>query len=162
MNHSRQHLYLGISVSLLYFLWKLALMYTGKQFSVLIFFPAAPLLFLTGIAIIYAAAQTPRSQFDLIGSFKKGGRIALVTALSSCFLMYVYYAYVDPTYFDVLNALKVQASGMQGAEADKLLKQYESMFNPFNQSLFTLSGITFFGLAMSLITSALYRLFFIR
>lgn len=161
----RQQAVLGFFCAIAYFAWKIALFYTDKQHDILKQFPVAPLLAILGLGIIYSVARYTPAPFSPVEGFKSGARTALVGALVTMLLVFVYYRFIDPFYFSVQNA-EVKAQIMQTvtdtAKRDEALLGLENskkFFTPLNYSAITMSAVAAFGMAVAGITAGLYEMF---
>ncbi len=155
---------LGFYCAIFYFAWKLGLFYTDNQYTILAKFPIAPLLAVLGAAIIYSVTRLSEKPFSVIEGFKAGTRTALVAAVLTMLFVFIYYKVVDPAFFSVQHAevraaIEAFPDETQRAEALKNFENNKKFFEPFNYSALTLSGVSAFGMAFSLISSALYEMF---
>ena len=93
----------------------------------------------------------------MAGAFKEGGKVALVSALLSSFLVYFYYTGIDPDFLEILKIEKLKlASTLTDQKALENYKKATEFFNSSStRSLFTLSGMNIFGLISSLIIALL-------
>lgn len=154
---------LGIYCAIAYFAWKLALYYTAHQYDIFPHFPVLPLLIVLGLAIIYSVTKLTPEPFTPIEGFKSGVRTGLVTAVLTMLFVYIYYSVVDPSFFAVQNAeIRAAIEAFPEAERQEALTNFENnkkMFQPFNYSAMTLSGLMAFSLVFSIITAGLYEMF---
>lgn len=150
----------GLICAGLYMAIKLGLFAANLQHAVLQNFPVAPLLIITFAGIVYAILQYKESGlFSVAEAFKAGARVALITAVLSAGFVYLYYTTVDPDYLEILSIKRMQeAQGvLQGEELENFKKATEFFNAPGTRSLFTLSGMTIFGLLSSLIIALITR-----
>jgi len=150
----------GLICAGMYMAIKLGLFAANLQHAVLQNFPVAPLLIITFAGIVYAILKYKESGlFSVAEAFKAGARVALITAVISAGFVYLYYTTVDPDYLEILSIKRLQeAQGvLQGEELENFKKATEFFNSPGTRSLFTLSGMTIFGLLSSLIIALLTR-----
>lgn len=158
---------LALSIAGVYFGWKVLLYSLGKQHEILANFPILPLIIALGAGIIFTVipiqttAETGQQGFDLIRGFKAGARLSLITALFTAVFSFVYYKFIDPTFFEMQIALsQQQIINMGGApKTDQELEPLRKLFNPVNWAALTISGVSFLGMVLSLTISALYKVF---
>ena len=157
-----RQLTLGFFAGALYFIWKMIVLSQGKQHEWLVSFPAAPLLGLVGVAIFLSITQLTPKGNPFPEDFKAGARTALVAGLTAGFFVFIYYNWFDPEFLPIRVQEQVDAARAFGETPENLKKGEENMrnfFSPFWFSTFTISGVAFFGMAFSLILSALKRAF---
>lgn len=155
----------GLICAASYMAIKLALFAANLQHVVLQNFPVAPLLVITFAGIVYAILKYKDSGiFSVVEAFKEGARVALVTAVLSAGFVYVYYTLIDTDYLEILSIKRLQeAQGiLQGAEMENFKKATEFFNSAGTRALFTLSGMTIFGLLSSLIVALITRYTLIR
>ena len=148
----------GILAAILFFVFKLILFFGNLQHTILVDFPIAPLLITTFAGIVYIILKFRKSgKFNVAGAFKEGGKVALVSALLSSFIVYIYYTGIDPDFLEILKIEKMKlASTLTDPKALENYKKATEFFNSAStRSLFTLSGMTIFGLISSLIIALL-------
>ncbi len=156
---------IGLICAGLYMAIKLGLFAANLQHAVLQNFPIAPLLIITFAGIIYAILKYKESAlFSVAEAFKAGARVGLVTAVISAGFVYLYYTTIDPDYLEILSIKRLQeAQGVLQGEELENFKKVTQFFNAAGtRSLFTLSGMTIFGLLSSLIIALLTRYTLIR
>lgn len=157
-----RQLILGFTAAVLYFIWKLIVLSLGKQHEWLASFPIAPLLALLGVAIFISINLYSENGTSFSDNFKAGARTSLIAGLIAGLLVFVYYTWFDPEYMPIRIQEQVELGRAAGESAENLKKGEENMqnvFSPFWFSTFTISGVAFFGMAFSLIVSALKRAF---
>jgi hypothetical protein len=152
----------GFFAGALFFLWKMIVLFLGKQYAWFAQFPAAPLLFLVGVFVFLSIVRFSDSAGTLFDDFKSGARTALTAALTAGLGVYAYYAWFDPEFMpariqESLEAAK--ASGMSSEDLANAENQMQKLFAPFTYSTLTVSATAFFGMAFSLIVSGLKRAF---
>lgn len=155
---------LGVFCAILYFAWKLALYFTGNQHDILPRFPIAPLLGVLGLSIIFAVTKLSPVPFSMMDGFKAGARTGLVAALATMVFVFIYYSFIDPSYFAAQNAevravLEAMPIEAERVEALKNFEENKKMFKPFNYSAVTLSGVSAFSMVFSLLVAGLYEMF---
>lgn len=150
----------GINIAI-----KLGLFAANLQHALLQNFPVAPLLIITFAGIVYAILKyKDTGLFSVAEAFKAGARVALITAIISAAFVYLYYAIIDTDYLEILSIKRLQeAQGiLQGEELENFKKATQFFNSPGTRSLFTLSGMTIFGLLSSLIIALLVRYLLIK
>jgi hypothetical protein len=152
----------GFCIGILYFLWKIALLLTNLQHQVLTKFPIAPLLMLMLIGILYFVLRIRKesaAKFAVIGAFKAGMKLSIVTAAVSAILVFAYYKWMDTDYLEIqyLERLKIIEPLSNPEEFSKAQQFYEFVLKPHSMALFTMSSLTAIGLLYSLATSILAR-----
>lgn len=152
----------GFFAGALFFIWKMAVLFLGKQHEWLPHFPAGPLLLFTGVFIFLSVVRHSDPSESFFDDFKTGARTALTAALTAGLGVYAYYSFFDPEFMpgriqESIEAAK--ASGLSGEELAKAEEQMQKLFAPFTYSTLTVSATAFFGMAFSLIVSGLKRVF---
>lgn len=156
---------IGFICAGMYIAIKLGLFAANLQHAVLQNFPIAPLLIISFIGIIYSILKYKNTGlFSITEAFKTGARVALITAITTAAFVYLYYEIIDPDYLEILSIKRLQeAQGiLQGEELENFKKATQFFNSPGTRSLFTLSGMTIFGLISSLIIALLVRYLLIK
>lgn len=152
----------GFFAGALFFIWKMVVLFLGKQHDWLPHFPAGPLLLLVGIFIFLSVVRYSNPQDTFFDDFKTGARTALAAALSAGLGVYAYYAFFDPEFMPGRIQESIEAaknSGLSEEEIKNAEEQMQKLFAPFTYSTLTVSATAFFGMAFSLIVSGLKRVF---
>lgn len=152
----------GFFAAALFFIWKMFVLFIGKQHDWLASFPGGPLLLLTGIFIFLSIVRSSTPDASFTDDFKSGARTALSAAILAGLFVYVYYAFFDPEFMPIRIQQNIENARNSGVSEDDLLKAEEDMqkfFAPFTYSTLTVSATAFFGMAFSLIVSGLKRAF---
>ncbi len=152
----------GFFAGALFFIWKMVVLFLGKQYEWFVRFPAGPLLFLVGVFIFLSIVRFSDPAGSLFDDFKSGARTALTAALTAGLGVYAYYAWFDPEFMParIQESLEgAKASGMSAKDLISAEEQMQKFFAPFTYSTLTVSATAFFGMAFSLIVSGLKRAF---
>jgi hypothetical protein len=152
----------GFFAGSLFFVWKMGVLFLGKQYDWFPQFPAGPLLFLVGVFVFLSIVRFSDSSSTLFDDFKSGARTALTAALTAGIGVYAYYAWFDPEFMPARIQESLDAAKASGTSPEDLINaeiQMQKLFSPFTYSTLTVSATAFFGMAFSLIVSGLKRAF---
>ena len=98
---------------------------------------------------------TEKTSFVL--DFKAGMRVASTYAIFMCAFVYLYYAVIDPSYFDSKLAAQLSLAAENGLDVENAKKTGEFVLSPFFQSTITLLGFILLGTFYSSILTFLMR-----
>ncbi|MAY82796.1 MAG: hypothetical protein CMP59_01550 [Flavobacteriales bacterium] len=145
------------------FLLKLSVYFNGLQFStyenVTIFANLFVLMtgVFFGIRLFKSNQKEATSFFD---DFKAGMRVASIYALLISVFFYVYYSYIDSSYFDI--RIQTQIESMQNLDQidkDNAREMLDLIYSPYIWSTSSLLGYLFLGSFYSAIIAFLVRKF---
>lgn len=122
----------------------------------------------TAIAIVFIVlgtkarrAEVPATEpFGYGRALGAGMMVVLFSALFGVIFSYVYSAFINPGMMDVAAQAQIEkweAAGMSSSQIDAAEKVMRKMMSPGLQAVFGLVGGLFFGLVITLITSAFLR-----
>ena len=145
------------------FLLKLSVYFNSLQFSsfenATIF--ANIFVLMTGVFLgirLFKSQQKEASSY--INDFKAGMRIAAVYALLMAIFLYIYYAYIDPAYFEIKLQKQLEtAQNAENIDLSKAKEMGEFILSPYFQSTVSLLGFLILGSFYSAIIAFLVRKF---
>lgn len=94
---------------------------------------------------------------SFVVDFKAGMRVASTYAIFMCAFVYLYYAVIDPTYFDSKLAAQLTLAEESGLDLENAKQTGEFVLSPFFQSTITLIGFILLGTFYSCILTFLMR-----
>lgn len=149
----------GLVVSGLYLIFKLVLFFTHQQHTLLPNGHWLILMVLVMIGIYYAINQYVKGSkaYNWLDAYKKGLAVALVAAVVTGGLLWLYYRYLDTDYLEIK---KIEAfNKMKGQKSDEeLMKANQQAFSPGIFSVATMFLVNAIGLIGSLIVAMLGRM----
>jgi amino acid transporter len=145
------------------FLLKLSVYFNSLQFStfenVALF--ANIFVLMTGVFFgirLFKSQQKEATSY--IDDFKAGMRIAAVYALLMSIFLYVYYAHIDPTYFEIKLQNQLEAAqNQENIDLAKAQEMGEFILSPYFQSTVSLLGFLILGSFYSALIAFLVRKF---
>lgn len=145
------------------FLLKLSVYFNSLQFSNFenVALLANIFVLMTGVFFgirLFKSQQKEASTY--IGDFKAGMRIAAVYALFMSIFLYLYYAYIDPTYFEIKLQNQLEAAqNQENINLEKAKEMGEFILSPYFQSTVSLLGFLILGSFYSAMIAFLVRKF---
>jgi len=144
-------------------LLKLSIYFNSLQFTsyetVAIF--ANLLVLMSGVFFgirLFKSQQKEATKY--VEDFKAGMRVAAVYALLFAIFLYVYYAYIDPSYFEIKLLKQLELAQNQGnVDLTKAKEMGEFILSPYFQSTISLLGFLILGSFYAGIISFLMRKF---
>ena len=153
-------LFNALWISLSFFVVRGFLFISGWEYQFDFFhrFPIGWFLVLFTLLLFWRTRQSFKRTGELIQSFRDGGRFSLFTAVFVTLFLWIYYAHVDVGYLSGLVQERIEAARLQLSPEDliRLKSNLEALNSLKIRLLFTLSGLTIFGLLMSLIFSFIH------
>lgn len=145
------------------FLLKLSIYFNDLQFStsekVAIF--ANIFVLMTGVFFgIRLFKSRQKEETAYLDDFKAGMRIAALYALFMAFFLYIYYEYIDPTYFQIKLEQQFEAvQNQENIDLSKAKEMGEFILSPYFQSTISLLGYLILGSFYSALIAFLVRKF---
>jgi hypothetical protein len=153
-------LFNALWISLSYFVVRGFLFISGWEYAFDFFhrFPIGWFLIMFTLLLFWRTRQSFKRTGELIQAFRDGGRFSLFTAVFVTLFLWIYYAQVDVGYLSGLIQERIEAAQGQISAEDliRLKGNLEALNSLKIRLLFTLSGLTIYGLLMSLIFSFLH------
>jgi Protein of unknown function (DUF4199) len=119
-------------------------------------------ILITCIVLGIRAKRTERPATEKFGfgsSFGAGFMVSLVSTVLSTGFTYIYNAYINPAFTEIMlqdRLSKMENSGMAGDKLDKAEAMTRMMFNPIPQALYFLVAGIIFGAILSLILAGFF------
>ena len=145
------------------FLLKLSIYFNSLQFStfehVALF--ANIFILMTGVFLGIRLFKSQKQEATTyIDDFKAGMRIAAIYALLMSIFLYIYYAYLDPSYFEIKLQKQLElAQNKENVDLNKAKEMGEFILSPYFQSTVSLLGFLILGSIYSALIAFLVRKF---
>lgn len=153
-------LFNALCISLSYFVVRGFLFISGWEYTFDFFhrFPMGWFILFFTLWLFWLTRQSFRRTGEFTQAFRDGGRFGLFTAVFVTLFLWIYYTQIDVGYLSGLIQERIDAArGQISAEDLARLKDNLDALNSLKtRLLFTLSGLTIYGMIMSLIFSFLH------
>jgi len=145
------------------FLLKLSIYFNNLQFSTMDNAVLFANIFILMTGVFFGIRQFKGTREDVtsyLEDFKAGIRIAAIYAVCMSVFLYLYYAYIDPSYFEIKLQRQLEAAQNQdNIDLAKAKEMGQFVLSPYFQSTLSLIGFLILGSFYSAIISFLVRKF---
>lgn len=118
---------------------------------------------LTGIFLgirLFKKAQLQKTKGStFIDDFKAGMKVAALYSVLMAGFVFVYYSFIDPSYFDIKLAKQIEVAQSQDMNIEQVKATGEFILTPFFQTTITLIGFILLGSFYASILAFLMRKF---
>ena len=153
---------LAVRMVLASILLKMIVFFASKQFtfyeSVAIFINI--FILLTGVFLgIWNYRKSIGKSDSFISYVKEGMKVAAFYAILMTAFVYIYYSFIDPSYFEIKLAKQLELASKNDLNVKQVKEMGEVVLSPFFQSTITLIGFLLLGSFYSSIVTFLLRKF---
>lgn len=112
-----------------------------------------------GIRLFKKTQLSKETASSFIDDFKAGMKVAALYSVMMAAFVYIYYSFIDISYFDIKLAKQIEMAQEQNMNLEQIKTTGEMVLSPFFQTTITLIGFILLGSFYSSILAFLMRKF---